>query len=221
MPFYRFLLLALLLLYTLFSAPIDLLLSSHFYRSGLFPETPFTNLLYQWGELPGLLLGGAALSVYLSTFVTDFLSRWKKMAATIALASLLGPGLLVHGVKEVWGRPRPKVVEQFGGIYDFRPVYRPDFTVEGRGKKSFPSGHASMGFFFLCAALAAKREGRRGLFYSLLLFALTLGSLLGFARLSQGGHFFSDSLFAALFMWAVASVSCRIVYKDYSNSSSS
>ncbi|MDP1835331.1 MAG: phosphatase PAP2 family protein [Chlamydiales bacterium] len=201
------------IIYAPFSGALDLAISKHFFFDDQFHEVSIAKVFYKLGEFPGLLLGAGSILVYLSTYVTDRFAQWRKAAAVVAIVFLVGPGLLVNGVfKEFWGRSRPRMVEQFGGANTFSPFYKPNFSADGYGNKSFPSGHVSMGFFFFALALAAEREGWMKTFYAAFVFAFVLGSVLTLVRVSQGGHFFSDCVMAAVIMWWLSLAGCRFIY---------
>jgi membrane-associated PAP2 superfamily phosphatase len=106
----------------------------------------------------------------------------------------VGPGLLVNAsLKEHYGRPRPRQVTEFGGSKQFHPLGEP--TWDGQGK-SFPSGHASMGFFWFAPAIYFWPRCRRAA-RGLVGLALIHGGLIGFARMAQGAHWPSDVLWSA------------------------
>lgn len=77
-------------------------------------------------------------------------------------------------------------------------------TLETAGKlKSFPAGHASAGFAFVAFwFLVRRRYSKWGL--SVLGGALLFGSLAGIGRLSAGGHFLSDVIWAAYLPFVTA-----------------
>ncbi|TXI41216.1 MAG: phosphatase PAP2 family protein [Nitrosomonas sp.] len=214
---YWFLPLLALAFFAPFSADIDLEVSRYFFHGDEFTEDRFTEFMFKWGNLPGQLLGGSAVLLWMATCFTKRWQQWRKAAAAVALAFIIGPGILVNGVfKEVWGRPRPREITEFGGKHTFRPFYHPDFSENGYGNKSFPSGHVSMGFFFLTLALVARRENLSNLSYIGFFIAFEMGLLLALARIAQGGHYFSDCLFAAILMWWLTMASCRFIYGPYS-----
>jgi membrane-associated PAP2 superfamily phosphatase len=71
--------------------------------------------------------------------------------------------------------------------------------------ESFTSGHVAMGFILVAGALLVPRRclwGRR-LAYVM---ALGYGSLMGWARIVQGGHFLSDSLWSGGLMCLLVAV---------------
>jgi membrane-associated phospholipid phosphatase len=150
--------------------------------------------MYFLGVLPALLLGVGSLAVAISSQWIGRLRFWRRAGWFVALSLALGPGLIVNGLlKPTWGRPRPAHVAEFGGAVQYAPVWSPGVAP---GATSFPSGHASMGFFLMVPAFLLYRKHRR---LAVLLFALGLifGSTVGLARMIQGRHFPSDVLWSA------------------------
>lgn len=158
----------------------------------------FIQWLYRYGTYPAI--GAASIGGVLwvaSAFRRD-LVRHRGLAMFLALVMAIGPGLIVNAVfKENFGRPRPRDVEKFGGTKTFLPVWVPDFTQK---EKSFPSGHASMGFFWLCLGVYFWERNRRWA-WGFLTFGLLYGGAMGFGRIVQGGHWLSDVLWAAGFVY--------------------
>lgn len=161
---------------------------------------PF-RLLYDFGVHPALWCAGIALLVLFAGLIWKGPRRWRKLAAYYVLVVAIGPGLLVNAVlKEHWGRPRPRDVTDFGGVEKFEHILEYDSVSPG---KSFPSGHASMGFvlfalFFVGRALRVKGAGW------MIVAAMILGGFLGLARVAQGGHFASDVMWSAGICYFVA-----------------
>lgn len=106
-----------------------------------------------------------------------------------------GPGLLSNLIlKDNWGRARPREVVELGGQKAFTPPLVPSSACDKNC--SFVSGEASAVFAALfAAALAFPRRWR-----TLALLGLAGGLLTGLVRLSMGGHFLSDVLFAGALM---------------------
>lgn len=146
----------------------------------------FFKLLYDWGPYPSLILGLSSLfaGVYL-------LVRTKSCRKCIPfvypfLTLVVGPGLLVNAIfKDHWGRPRPRQLELYGEDQSYSRFWQPNF---GNGSKSFPSGHASVGFHLCCLAFLHKNPFRK----TCLTLGLLWGSLMGLARILQGGHYVTD-----------------------------
>ena len=147
-----------------------------------------------------LMLGFTLLS---KKSVGPFGSR-KTFYLLAALA--LGPGLVVHTVfKDQWDRARPRDVVEFGGDKRFTPA----FVISDQCERncSFVAGHPSMGFFFMALALIARR--RRTLYAV----AIGLGGLAGLGRIVQGAHFLSDVVFSGIFVFLVAYLLYRYVFR--------
>jgi lipid A 4'-phosphatase len=112
----------------------------------------------------------------------------------LALMLALGPGLLINGIfKPLWNRPRPYNTVPFGGENEFLPV----LSIGGRPANfSFPSGHASMGFYLMAPAFVLYRRRPRWA-ACFLLIGLAAGTLMGLTRIVAGSHFASDVLWSA------------------------
>jgi lipid A 4'-phosphatase len=118
----------------------------------------------------------------------------------IAIVLLIGPGLLVNTVlKEHSGRPRPIHLVQFGGAQTFAPVFHSGICASNC---SFVSGEASSIYALGFGVAALARRRRKALMET----AVLVGSLVGFIRIGQGGHFLSDVIFAGVFMAIVVAV---------------
>lgn len=114
---------------------------------------------------------------------------------------VIGPGLVANLVfKDNLGRARPRDVVEFGGSKAFTPPLIP--SQECARNCSFVSGEASSMFapFFALALLLPPH--RRGLLAA----GVIIGLLAGGVRILQGAHFFSDVLFAGVFMALTASL---------------
>jgi lipid A 4'-phosphatase len=128
-------------------------------------------------------------------------------AAFLLLALALGPGLLINTVlKDHWGRARPIQVTEFGGTQRFTPAPLP--ADQCARNCSFPAGHPAMGFYFVAFALLARDRGRRRAAAAA---AVAAGTLIGVARMAQGGHFLSDVVFSGLLVCAVSDLLHRAI----------
>lgn len=178
---------------------IDLFITGLFYDSQteqfIYKNNAIIQLIY-WVfaviHIP-LLLGLIAAGLLIK-FKKFNLKHYKKWSITfLLLALIIGPGLLVNTVLKdnSVGRARPVQVENFGGDKQFTPA----FVYSGACQRncSFVSGHAAMGFYFMILGwlFASSKTFWMG---------CMVGVVLSFTRIIQGGHFFSDTLFA---FWAV------------------
>ena len=176
-------------------ADVDLRFSSYFYDPVVsqpwFLKTAAPWFwLYRYGESPTWVLAVGAAVVWCGSWRRHTWVRYRRACVLVVLAVALGPGLLVNGIlKPLWGRPRPHQVEVFGGTRPFQPWWHPGTAGDGR---SFPSGHAAMGYVLVAGIYLTSQRRPRWLRGLVLGSALTYGSLLGLTRIIQGGHFVSD-----------------------------
>lgn len=164
--------------------------------------------LYDIGCLPGLLLAAVCFVVAAAGVFTRRLRVTRFAALYIVLVFILGPGVIINGIfKPHWGRPRPRQTADFGGQLSYRPFWQATGDADCR---SFPSGHASMGFFLMAPGFALLHR-RRKTAVALLLAGLAAGTAIGAARVVQGGHFVTDVLWSAGFVYLV----CIAIYPFY------
>jgi lipid A 4'-phosphatase len=121
------------------------------------------------------------------------------------LSSLaIGPGLVVNLVfKEFWGRPRPSMIEAFGGESPFVTVWE----VSGHclSNCSFVSGEAAAAMWLVAVALVLPRRWRK----PGIVVALVLAVLLSLNRVAFGRHFLSDVLLA----WGLTLLVIAVVHR--------
>ena len=178
----------------------DMAVSAVFYRSDIhdFAGKDSIVVMAIYKFIPLLSTGvivGVVLALIGSFFIHGARGRlWRIRAGFLAAALALGPGLVVDVVlKECWGRARPSEVAEFGGKARFTPA----FLLSDQGGRSFVSGHASAGFFVAAFGFLGGAAARR----RWTLIGLVFGSIVGFGRITQGGHFLSDVVFAFYFTW--------------------
>ena len=173
----------------------DLSVSSKFFIDGAWPigeQFPWKTL-YRIDRMPAVLLVAAALAAAALSFIRPSLIQWRKSSVFLALFLTLGPGLLVNTVfKDGWGRPRPREITQFGGKKQFLHPWQKGVSGQGR---SFPSGHASAAFFLMAPFFIFRRRRPRPA-RGWLTGGVVFGILMSIARITQGGHFLSDNLWA-------------------------
>jgi len=174
---------------------VDRRVAAHFYRPGTgwyLAKAPVWAWLYTYGTIPGLVLTLGALAVCLAGLYSQRLKPWRKPCLLVVLTTVIAAGLLVNAVlKQYWGRPRPDQTIEFGGNWDYRPVFPPG--PPGKGA-SFPCGHCTMGFVFL--AMAGFRRQSKLLAAGGVAAGIGLGALLSVARIVQGAHFLSDTIWS-------------------------
>ena len=203
----RYLLLLLLCVLFYLFPQIDLYVSALFFDGDFYlKNTLFAKAVYRLTIVSVALfvIGVAALLLYENITKKEIVRR--RVLVYLLLALLLGPGLLVNVVfKDHWGRARPSQIAAFGGSKKFTPA----FVIADQCEKncSFTSGHAAAAFYFL--ALVPLFEGRKRRIA--LIAALSWGSLVGFVRIIQGGHFLSDVVCSAVFVYIVSDILYKLI----------
>lgn len=202
-------------LFAPFTPSIDLYVSSLFYSQGLgFYDNFFFHALFKYGEWFGLATGVTAMCLYVLSFFYKKLSKWRQGSLAMLLTLVIGAGLITNiCLKGCWGRPRPKQITEFGGKVDYRPFWSPDFRSKDEPQKSFPSGHAAMGCYFLSMCLIGRRYRSKALFLTGLFLTILLGCGLMIGRVVQGGHFVSDVVASSVIMWYIAKGSVWLTWE--------
>ena len=155
--------------------------------------------LYHYGYFPGFLLAFSGLFLFVISLFSKKILRYRKIGLFLVLLMVIGPGLIVNSTfKEHWGRPRPREITNFGGKNPFLTVWEKNKTSEG---SSFPSGHASVGYFLFAPFFFLSRTEKKGWSISFLFLGLGYGTLMGIGRIAQGAHFASDVLWSAGFVY--------------------
>lgn len=113
----------------------------------------------------------------------------------LCLCLVMGPGIVSNlALKDQWGRARPKQVVEFGGDRVFTPALVPAKQCDKNC--SFVSGEASSIYMvFFAASFLSRRRTKQ-----LIVAGIVAGSTAGLVRMSQGGHFLSDVIFAGIAM---------------------
>ncbi len=150
------------------------------------------RFLHQYGTIPGIILTVAALVAWFGALVRPGMAAWRRPLMVIVLTSIIGGGFIINGmVKPYWGRPRPRQVQEFGGLWQYRGIFPPGQVGKG---ESFPCGHCTMGFVFVPMIFLHRRS--RSLAYGGAAFGLVYGSLISTARVLQGAHYASDCIWS-------------------------
>lgn len=218
----RFLLLPLLLflLWIPFSSSVDMKIASSFYGVDGFsysknPHDLLVSLLISYGNIPGHVLTVGAAGLWLFTFYRPSWQRVRTAALTITLVgSCACVGILA--IKQVYGRPRPREVVQFGGAEKFRPVYAPTWSVPNDHYKSFPSGHVGMAMVFVTLGLVGWKERWYLLATFGFLFGVPFALMLAYVRMAEGAHFLSDVLTALVGVWTLSALLVMVLYSNKS-----
>ncbi len=180
---------------------LDVAIQKLFFVQGqgwVYKELNFCRFIYDYGPIPAILLAAASLIGFAGSFRIRKIAPYRKALVFFILLFLIGPGLVINlGFKKHWGRPRPRTVDLFGGPQPFLYVWEKGKAGAGH---SFASGHASVGFFLLAPYFIVRKRSKK---WSLIFLAtgLSAGTLIGFVRMMQGGHFASDIIWAGGFVY--------------------
>jgi len=192
------------MVFTPWSGELDLKTSHAFYNDGAFTSNPFWSWLYFYGLLPAWITVFIAILGFIFSFKKKYRS-WRTPALYLLLTFAIGSGLIIHAaLKDHWGRPRPRQVTEFGGLQPYRPYYEPNIDKLSEPSKSFPCGHASLGYYFFAFVFLGSIYRSRLIYWLGFALAGSLGISLSIARIAQGGHFLSDTIASALIMWLVS-----------------
>lgn len=183
---------------------LDLKIQTRYYLGAgewAFNGQTWALLIYRYGNIPALLTSIAGLLVFIFSYSKARLLPYRKLGLYLVLAMVIGPGLIANSIlKDNWGRPRPREILQFGGEYRYEEPLSIDPLSNG---KSFPCGHATMGFYFFALGFVLLSK-RRILAWLIVLFALVWGGIIGWIRIGMGGHFASDVLWAGGIVYLVS-----------------
>jgi lipid A 4'-phosphatase len=131
-----------------------------------------------------------------------------RAALFLSVTLLLGPFLLANVVlKDHWARMRPTDVVQFGGADRFTAWWDPSGPCPDNC--SFVGGEAASAFWTLAPAALTPPQWRP-LAYGA---ALAFGAGIGVLRMAGGGHFFTDVVFAGVFMFVVVWAFYGAIYR--------
>ena len=197
----------------LFYPSLDIYFSSFFFSGNQFISEKYTIIKTLRVNLKNLMIIIPVISL-LILFI-NFINKTQNMRRLInqrtkfaliglVLGPILGCGIIANlYFKDTWGRARPVHIEEFGGNKIFTPAFLKSDQCEKNC--SWISGETSAAFSLTVGSILLKNP----IFFLLNLF---LGFLVFFCRLSMGGHFFSDNIFAMTFMIYLAILYKNIIY---------
>jgi membrane-associated PAP2 superfamily phosphatase len=192
---------------------LDLRLAQLFYdpEHGVFPLRRvwwMESLLHSGMKVVSALGVMAALFFCYQGYRGELPGLPRRNALLAALGMLLIP-LGTTLLKSLFSRHCPWDVVDFGGFAPYVSLL--DAAPKGiKAGQCFPAGHASTGFLWIVWGIALRPAGRRVAFAALA-FGLLFGGVLGLARMAQGAHFLSHTLWSLWFAWALSVLLARLL----------
>lgn len=192
---------------------IDIKITSLFYNGSNFflEKNAFGLIIYHGAYYLTVIVILVLLGMFLANIIKNVNPFGLNRKAIIFLMAvfILAPGIVVNLIlKEHVGRPRPADVTVFGG----EKIFQPPFVISNQCESncSFVSGHASFAFTFMVIGFFFTGMKRKVVLSSAFLF----GAIVGFVRIFQGRHFFTDVMFAFFFTWLVITLLYKFFYPN-------
>jgi PAP2 (acid phosphatase) superfamily protein len=161
--------------------------------------------LYDYGTIPGILVSIISFSLLVIYKKNTKLSLLRPYLLICGFTPIIASLIFVNIVlKDHTGRPRPREISKFNGNWNYKPVFK--LGIPGKGH-SFPCGHCSIAFTLTSGIVFFRRNPK----FALLSFSagLVYGILMSIARIVQGGHFLSDTI------WSLGIVFSTIIVLYY------
>jgi lipid A 4'-phosphatase len=131
-----------------------------------------------------------------------------RAALLLSVTLAIGPFVLANVIlKDHWARMRPVDITQFGGTERFTPWWDPSGPCPDNC--SFIAGEPSGAFWTLAPAALSPPQWRPLAYGAALLF----GAAIGVLRMAGGAHFFTDVVFAGVFMFLVVWTLHGLIYR--------
>src|SRR6476646_3662050 len=190
-----------------FFPQIDLRVAQILGASEWAPDSHVVREFGFWVEI--VLMAAPVITLIIKLILPHTKMLMSARAVVFLIVSLmLGPGLLVNVVlKDHWGRPRPGHIVQSGGDQRFVAWWDPGG--ECQINCSFVSGEAASAFWTIAPAALAPKTWRP-LAYGA---ALVFGIMISVSRITRGGHFLSDTIFAGVFTFLIIWVMYAMIYR--------
>ena len=198
---------------------LDIHISKYFFVDGSFISEKYNFIKILRSNLKTIMIIIPILSLtLLLVFVlkknhynskNHYSLRFKLALLGFVIGPILGCGLIANlYFKDTWGRARPSYIVEFGGEKKYsQPFVKSDQCYKNC---SWISGETSGAFSLMFGSLLLRN-------HIFLLCNYILGLLVFFCRLSMGGHFFSDNIYAVFFMIYLAYLYKYFIYVTLKN----
>lgn len=181
---------------------LDIHISRYFFVDDKFLSEKYTSIKVLRSNLKNIMIVIPILSLIMLllivfmkknyNFSKRYNLRFKLALLGFVIGPILGCGLIANlYFKDTWGRARPAYIVEFGGEKKYsQPFIKSD---QCHKNCSWISGETSGAFSLMFGSLLLRN-------HIFLLCNYILGLLVFFCRISMGGHFFSDNIYAYFFM---------------------
>jgi membrane-associated PAP2 superfamily phosphatase len=193
---------------------LDIDISAHFYNrqinlfyANVQPWVMHSRDAARW--LTALLVAPACLALIGKLVLPRLRMLISGRAALFLVMTLaLGPGVLANLIlKDHWGRARPIDITELGGSYRFTAWWDP--RGDCPDNCSFIAGEPSGAFWTLAPAALVPPQWRLAAYGG----ALVFGAAVGLLRIAGGGHFFTDVVFAGVFMFLLIWAAHGLIFR--------
>ena len=193
---------------------LDIHISRYFFVDDKFLSEKYTFIKVLRSNLKNIMIVIPILSLIMLlltlfmkkkyNFNNRYNLRFKLALLGFVIGPILGCGLIANlYFKDTWGRARPAYIVEFGGEKKYsQPFIKSDQCYKNC---SWISGETSGAFSLMFGSLLLRN-------HIFLLCNYILGLLVFFCRISMGGHFFSDNIYAYFFMIYLAYLYKYFIY---------
>jgi len=184
---------------------IDIKVQEHFYNFSTSEwiwsrNEPISKLLLYTGLKKILIIFALTVLFMLILFwKKKFVQKYKTGMIIIVLSSIIVPSTVIT-LKNETNIPCPKNIEHFNGKYPDIKVFDsyPNDFVQKRKIRCWPAGHASAGFALMSLFFFFKKRKNQII---ALLFALSIGWIMGSYKMIIGDHFLSHTIITMFISW--------------------
>lgn len=203
---------------------IDIFIANMFFYDGIFPLNGKYNFTMK--IIDGIIEFGC-MAIWIKVILAIGIKEMRKIGRKqilhshlikklfyISSVGLLGSFGIVHTLKHLISRCRPKAIQFFGGTAPFTEIwtYNPNSIKIGSSCLSFVSGHAAIGFLIYSIAFTYSVHSKKHMQYIIL--GSIIGGLFGFVRIIQGQHFLSDVIFSGYVVYFSALILAKIIHPE-------
>lgn len=175
---------------------------------------PISKFLFYTGLKKALLIFAFIILLILVFFRKNNIVKSYKSGLIIVLISAMIIPTFVIGLKTISNTPCPRNIEYFGGDYPDIKVFDsyPKEFEQKHKIRCWPAGHASGGFALLSLFFLFKRRKNKII---ALIFALSLGWIMGIYKMIIGDHFLSHTIITMLIAWLFILIINYFIQKIY------